>query len=359
VKLLWLRREAPELVDRVSVWMSAGEYLALRFLGARHASISMASASGLLDQNRLAWDEEMMALAGVDATRLPPLDGAPPAHVAGEFAHRWKELAGVPWTEAIGDGACANIGSGCADLASAALSVGTTAAVRVVRRAASLAIPDDLFCYRVDRERFILGGATSNGGNVFAWGRSLLRLPDGDADALDALLASREPDGHGLTVLPFLAGERSPRWPLDARATIEGITVATETVDILQASLEAVAYRLALIRTSLRAIVPEARRIVASGRAIAESPAFARVVCDVLGEPVHVSSFGETSSRGAALLAGEAIGLVDPAALPPPEAAVLEPDRERHAIFARGVERQVRLENALGRHASASLIVDR
>ncbi|HEY0593503.1 MAG TPA: carbohydrate kinase, partial [Thermoanaerobaculia bacterium] len=118
-------------------------------------------------------------------------------------------------------------------------------------------------------------------------------------------------------------------------------------LDILQASLEAVAYRLALIRAGLRSTVPEAGRVVASGRALTESPAFARIVCDVLGEPLHLSSLGETSSRGAALLAGEMIGAVDPAALPPPAAAVLQPDGERHQVYRRAIERQVALERAL------------
>ena len=349
VKLAWLRETRPDAVARVRWWMSAGEFLSFRFLRARSGSVSMASATGLLDQNRLAWDEEMLALAGIDEGSLLPLEqpGAP-ARLAGELAERWPELEGVPWTEAIGDGACANIGSGCADIGAAALSVGTTAAVRVVQRAGRVAIPDDLFCYRVDRSRFVVGGATSNGGNVFAWGRSALRLPEGERAGIETAIAERTPDGHGLTVLPFLAGERSPRWPLAARGAIEGITVATTGLDILQASLEAVAYRLALIRRSLREIVPESKTVVASGRALAESPAFARIVCDALGEPLHLSSFGETSSRGAALLAAERIGALDPATLPPPDAAVLQPDPKRHAIYTRAIERQGRMERGGG-----------
>ncbi|HEU5161522.1 MAG TPA: FGGY family carbohydrate kinase, partial [Thermoanaerobaculia bacterium] len=221
VKLAWLRGADAAAAARVRWWMSAGEFLTLRLFRSMRGSISMASASGLLDQNALAWDEEMLALAGIDAGKLLPLDPeSAPAKLAGEFAERWPELAGVPWTEAIGDGACANIGSGCADVRAAALSVGTTGAVRVVQRAARAVIPDDLFCYRVDRARFVVGGATSNGGNVFAWGRATLRLSAEEQGAIDAQLASRTPDGHGLTVLPFLAGERSPGWPLAARAAI-------------------------------------------------------------------------------------------------------------------------------------------
>ena len=60
-------------------------------------------------------------------------------------------------------------------------------------------------------------------------------------------MAECVPDGHGLTVLPLLAGERAPGWRADASGTIHGIGRHTTSLDILQAHLEAVALRLSLI----------------------------------------------------------------------------------------------------------------
>ena len=117
---------------------------------------------------------------------------------------------------------------------------------------------------------------------------------------------------------------------------------------MLRAGLEAVAYRLALLREALRERVPEAATIVASGRAIAESPTFARIVCDVLGEPLHVSLFPESSSRGAALLAAEAAGVLPGIELPAPDWKVLEPDPTNAAIYREAMARQRDLERRLG-----------
>ena len=94
-----------------------------------------------------------------------------------EFAQRWPELDGIPWFPALGDGACNNVGSGCVSRDRFALMVGTSGAMRAVIEESDVEIPAGLWCYRVDRKRFVLGGALSNGGSVYAWMRSTLQLP--------------------------------------------------------------------------------------------------------------------------------------------------------------------------------------
>lgn len=334
VKLFWLAEAAPEAVRATRWWISPGELLAAQFCGVLRESISMASASGMFDQNALDWDDEIVSLLPIGREHLLPVgrETTIARSLAPAFARRWPELDGVPWLAPAGDGACANIGSGCAVPDAAALSIGTTAAVRIVREAPRVTIPPDLFCYRLDGRRFVLGGATSNGGNVYAWARRTLRF-DGSGESVDAALAAMEPVGHGLVVDPSLAGERSPEWPLGARAAIEGVSLATTPLEIFHAMLEGVGRRVARIRGAVRAHAPESETVVASGRALTESRAFARIVCDMLGEPLHVVAFGETSSRGAALLAGEAIGAVEIANVPRLDAERIEPDMARHARY--------------------------
>ena len=97
-----------------------------------------------------------------------------------------------------------------------------------------------------------------------------LTLNDED-ESIERALDLIEPDSHGLTVLPFWAGERSPGWSTTARGAILGLTPRTRPVEILRASMEAVAYRFALIADALDAIAPGAE-IVASGNALRSSP---------------------------------------------------------------------------------------
>jgi gluconokinase len=339
-KLRWLREARPDVFARTVTWCGFGEYLAAQLTGRLAASLSMASGTGLLDQATGAWDPEMLDAAGIAALRLPPIDDAPAPGLVGPHAARWPALARVPWHPARGDGACSNVGSDCRDPARIALSVGTSAALRVVLPGPAAALPATpwgLWRYRVDGARALVGGATSEGGNVLAWCRRNLILP-AETAALDAALDAVEPDGHGLTGLPFFAGERSPGWRPEARAVLAGLTLGTGPVEITRALLESVAFRLADVYDRLRPLAEPGHLVVASGGALAHSPVWAQILTDALGVPVALQRDAEASLRGAALLALEALGLPLPAA--PAPLRVLQPSPERHHRYGAARERQ-------------------
>jgi gluconokinase len=233
------------------------------------------------------------------------------------------------------------------------MMVGTSGAMRVVTDLHGKAprIPPKLWCYRVDAERAVLGGALSNGGNLIEWLRTTLRLSD-DLEMLEAALAGEEPDSHGLTFLPFLAGERSTGWHADARGTLSGMRLHTTPLDIMRAGREAVAYRFGLVHTLIRQALAGGRTpwapVTASGAALLHSPAWMQMMADVLGHPVTASAVAEGSSRGAALLALEAIGAIKSIAdVPAPLGPTYHPDRRRGAIYAAGAARQQALYEVL------------
>jgi gluconokinase len=352
-RLAWFQRTQPDLWRAAARWVSFGEYIELRLFGQCRVSYSAASWSGLLDRRRLEWDAPLLALLGLAPHALTPLVDfdAPQAGLGGGFAARWPALRDVPWFPAIGDGAAANIGSGCTDHTRMALTIGTSGAVRVIADAVAR-VPAGLWCYRVDRRRALLGGATSEGGNVYAWMRQTLRLDD---DAVNAqALAALPPDGHGLTILPFLAGERSPGWAGDATAIIAGLTLSTTPIEIVRAGLEAVAYRFALIERRICDRAGCAHRLIASGGALLHSPAWLQIMADVLGRPVVASAEPEVTSRGAALLALEALGALPSLdAAPAADGALYTPDPARHQRYQDAITRQQQLYATLYDSATA------
>jgi gluconokinase len=341
-KLRWLRRARPEAVRRAATWCGFGEYLALRMTGTLRASLSMASGTGLLDQARASWDPEVLAAAEIEPAALPPVGDAPLAELTREFAARWPALGRAAVFPPFGDGACSNLGSDCRGPDRIALNLGTSAALRLVTTAPGPP-PPGLWRYRVDARRSLLGGATSEGGNVLAWCRRTLALPSDDE--LGRRLAALPPDSHGLSVLPFLAGERSPGWRGDARGAITGLGLATSALDILRAALESVAYRLGLVYERLAPLAAPGHEIVASGGALERWGVWARVIADVLGQPLVLSATAEASSRGAALLALDGLGLDWPE--PGPRGRVVAPDPTRHEQYRRAAERQRRLYEAV------------
>jgi len=348
-KLTWLRQARPDVFARAATWCGFAEYLLLRLTGHLRASVSMASGTGLLDQRQGAWDTAMLDACGIGPERLPPIDDAPLIGLAPEWRARWPTLGGAPWLPAAGDGACSNLGTDCSGPERIALNVGTSAALRLVTPAPR-EVPWGLWHYRVDARRHLIGGATSEGGNVLAWARRTLALPGDDA-ALDAALAAVAPDSHGLTALPFLAGERSPGWRGDARAAVAGISLATTAPQILRALVEAVAYRLAAVYDRLAPVAAPDHAVIASGGALGHSRVFAQVLADALGVPLEVREGTEASSRGAALLALGALGR--PAPPPEPSGSQVRPDQRRRDIYAAARARQGRLyESVVGPRVS-------
>jgi gluconokinase len=349
-RLRWLRRVDPGLERRVHRWLDIGTFLYTHWFSRDVVpmSYSTASWSGLLDRHRLLWDAELLRHLGVDASALPPLAEYDAAGVglAPRLARRWRALRGVPFFLGVGDGAAANVGSGCVSARRTALTVGTSGAMRVLLPGRSPEVPPGLWAYKLGSADTLLGGAFSTGGEVFAWATSVLRLPP--ASVLDRALARLPPDGHGLTVLPFLAGERSPGWAPHARAAIDGIRGSATALQILQACLEAVSYRFGLVARLLAPHETAPHEVVASGGAMSRSPYWVQLMADVLQRPVALCRARELTSRGTAILALRALGvwssLEDVAVA---HGDVYEPDRGRGAAYAAAMHRQRGLYEAL------------
>ncbi len=334
-KLLWLRDARPELFQSPLKWMGFGEYLGLKWCGESRVSLAMASGSGLFDQNKCEWDDEMVSHLPIECDQLPPFGAQLPALLP-DVAARWPQLKSARWFTAIGDGACSNIGSGCADETRIGLNAGTSGAMRVVLRDFSGAPPRGLWRYRVDADRSIVGGALSNAGNVTDWTRRTFRLPND----WQAQIPTMQPDMHGLTILPFLAGERAPLWNGDARFALAGASLDTPPMTIMRAVLEGAALRFAAIGKLLLELAPDAE-IVFSGGVLEGIPPLQTILCDAIGAPLTGSREHEASARGAALLALEHLGEIEDAAKVPFERGEhLEPDAANHQIYARALERQ-------------------
>jgi gluconokinase len=343
-RLRWLARCKAEEFAASARWVSIGEYILYRLFGVWQVSYSVAAWSGMLNRHNLQWDEEWLAQLPVESqqlSELADLDGAGRG-LQDEWAQRWPALRETPWLPAVGDGAAANIGSGCDSPERVALTVGTTGAMRAVVEPNLSQMPSGLWLYRVTAKRGLLGGATTEGGNLFAWLKETLLLPP--PAELERLLQALPAAAHGLTVLPFVGGERAPGWREDARAVIAGLSLHTVPVDIVQACLEAIAYRFALIYKRIAPYLPDEAQIIASGGAILNSPAWLQLMADVLGQPVHTLLEREATSRGLALLGLEMLGVIShPAALEPATGETYEPRPENHSRYADAVAAQQEL----------------
>jgi gluconokinase len=219
-RLRWLQATQPGAFAAAARWMSVGEYVYLRLLGTTAAGTSIAAWTGLLDRRTGRWDDELVATAGLRAGQLSDIrDPTEPFDDAGSvIGSRWPALASSVWLPVVADGIAGNIGAGATDEQTQALAAATSGAIRVLLHHIPAAVPSGLWCYRVDRDRSLLGGAVNDVGRAVSWLSQTLRLPD----HLDLDL-SAAPDPAAPLVLPYLSGERSIGWAASTRATFSGV----------------------------------------------------------------------------------------------------------------------------------------
>ncbi|MBO4208295.1 FGGY family carbohydrate kinase [Micromonospora echinofusca] len=303
VRLPWLRSHAGTAPAR---FVGLVEFVLGALLDEAPMSVSQASGTGLLDLRTCDWDPEALRIAQVRPGELPAL--APvgwQGRLRAEGARRWPALAGAVWAAPVGDGAASNVGSGCVTPDRTAVTVGTSAAVRLVQRVPAGSVlpdlPDRLWRYRVDHDHVVTGAAYSSGGNLFAWAHRELRLPEGAE--LEAALAA-VPPGGGVPADPRLGGDRPPGIAPAGSGSLGRIGFGTTAVEIVAGLMDAVCRRVAVDLTEIESTVQQSTEVTLGGGAIAASAwwrgAFAAALAP---RTVRHEPNPEIGATGAALVA--------------------------------------------------------
>jgi gluconokinase len=338
-KLVWFAEHEPETFAAVRHWAGIKELVVARLTDTWAVDHSIASGTGLLNLGTLDWDGQALAIAGIDAEALSPL--VPATHRLELGAAPAADLgleAGLALIVGAGDGPLANLGLGAVHPGVAACSIGTSGALRLMVEGPAIDPQRRVFCYALLPGRWIVGGAINNGGAVLRWAGQALAPdlgPHAEAQLLE--LAGKVPAGsEGLLMLPYLLSERAPHWSSVARGAYVGLTRHHGRGHLVRAGLEGVCLQLALVLASVRDAGNEVREIRATG-GFARSDLWRQMLADALGMPIGFAAGHEGSAFGAALLAMDALGLVDGierAAQLVEIADVVEPEAGAAAIYA-------------------------
>jgi gluconokinase len=312
-KLVWFAEHEPETFAAVRRWAGIKELVVARLTGTWAVDHSVASATGLLNLRELDWDDEALAIAGIDAKALSPL--VPTTHRLELDATRAADLGlegGMALIVGAADGPLANLGVGAVHHGVAACSIGTSGALRLMVEHPAVDPQRRVFCYALLPGHWIVGGAINNGGAVLRWAGEAL-APDLGPHAEGHLLelAAEVPAGsEGLLMLPYLLSERAPHWSTVPRGAYVGLTRHHGRGHLVRAALEGVCLQLAVVLASVRDAGNEVGEIRATG-GFARSDLWRQMLADALGMPIGFPAGHEGSAFGAALLAMDALGMVD------------------------------------------------
>ncbi|MFI5495663.1 gluconokinase [Actinoplanes sp. NPDC051859] len=319
-KLAWWRAHEPRMLRDTPRWGGVKEIVLGGLARADFVvDLSVASGTGLYDIHERRWDPEALDLAGIDATRLAEVV---PTTTALRLHPDVATAAGLapdtPLIIGAADGPLANLGVGATPPGVAAVSLGTSGALRTVVGKPTADAAGRLFCYALTEDRWVLGGAVNNAGSVVRWaGQTMAEGFDRpaaegeDADVRDAALlveaAAVAAGSDGLLCLPYLLGERAPWWRGGMRGAYLGLRREHGRAHLVRAAVEGVCQQLALVRDTFGAEGIELSEVRATGGAVA-SELWVEILAATLDLPVAIADTPEGTAMGACLLGLHAIG---------------------------------------------------
>ncbi len=332
-KLRWLAEHEPANAERVATVLLPHDWLTWRLGGGDPVTDrGDASGTGYFWPAGGRWLPEVATAALGHPVRLPRV--AAPAETAGAAPSDAVLSAGTVVSAGTGDnmGAALGLGLGPGDVA---ISIGTSGTAFAVSEVPAADPSGAVAGFADATGRFLPLVCTVNAALVLSATEAIVGTDD---DGLSRLALAARPGAGGLTLLPYLDGERTPDRPA-ATGVLRGLTTANATRENLaRAAVEAVLASLADAAGYLGPCGIEQRRVLLIGGA-ARSEAICRIAPGIFGAPVLVPQPGEYVALGAARQAAWALaGTAEPPRWPRPPAAEYtgpaEPEvRERHAAL--------------------------
>jgi gluconokinase len=345
-KLIWLKHKEKNIFHKAYKFISIKEYIFFKLFGKYVIDYSIAAATGLFDEKKLCWYDEALKIAGINQQHLSAL--CPVEHyetaLLPSIKNKLKIKNEIPFVLGGSDGALANLGSGIINATNAAVTVGTSGAVRITSNKYLIDKKQRLFCYYISDGFYVTGGAINNGGITLQWLIEKIFKDDfKDEKKLNALLkaATKIAAGsNGLIFLPYILGERSPVWDEDAKGAFIGLTAFHTKAHLTKAVLEGVCFSIVDVMKALEETSGSIKNIYLSG-GIIKSNEWVQILADISGKEIMVNEAADASALGAAFIGMKAIGMIKKitdAKMFLKNVKTFKPNKPNHTIYKRYFE---------------------
>ena len=317
-KILWYRRNLPEVYRRTYKILQSNSYIAFRLTGNMTQDISQGYGLHCFNMRTGTWDEKLCEALEIPGSLLPDIF---PSHavigtVSSQAAKESGLTAGTPVAAGGLDAACGTLGAGVVHPGETQEQGGQAGGMSICIDTYQ-ADPRLILGYHVVPGRWLLQGGTTGGGGVMRWlerefgayereaglsrQKSSLELFNEAAEAVS-------PGCDGMIFLPYMSGERSPIWDPDAKGVYYGMDFGKTKGHFIRAAMEGVAYSLHHNLEIAREAGAEAEVLRAMGGS-ANSLLWTQIKSDITGKPIVVPSSDTATTLGAAILAGVGVGM--------------------------------------------------
>lgn len=321
-KIAWLVHDCPDIAKQAAKYIGIKEYIFKRFFNQYVVDHSLASAMGMMNLEKLEWDDEALTIAGVRPDQLSEL--VPTTEVFNtcdpQLATKMNINPKTRFVIGASDGVLSNIGVNAIGKGEVAVTIGTSGAIRTVIDSPRTDDKGRIFCYALTEKHWVIGGPVNNGGMVLRWIRdefasseveTAKRLNMNSYDILTKIAEGVRPGSEGLLFHPYLAGERAPLWNPDVRGSFFGLTMSHKKEHMIRAALEGVIYNLYTVFLALLEVMDDPVTKIQATGGFSRSEIWRQMMADIFDLEVIVPESYESSCLGACILGLYAIGEID------------------------------------------------
>lgn len=311
-KIMWLKAHEPDVYKKAYKFLQAKDYIIFKLTGNFVTDYSDASGTNALDLSNWCWSDELLEASGINKSLMPQIFKSTDiiGTITKEAAQKTGLLTGTPIVCGGGDGPSSAVGAGCIHDNELFATFGTSAWIGGTTINKFLDLNKTLFCFaHVIPERFMPCGTMQSAGGSYSYAKNLFD-PEDSYSVTNQMIASSPAGAKNLLFLPYMLGERSPRWNTNTSGAFLGIKMHHTREDYLRSVIEGVAYNLELILQAYKKYLTVDSMILTGGGAKGD------IICQILADifetslhtPNHVE---EATSIGAAMVAGVGVGVYD------------------------------------------------
>ncbi|MBQ9941501.1 MAG: xylulokinase [Christensenellaceae bacterium] len=323
-KLMWVRDHQPDIYKNTYKTLNSKDYIVFKLTGKFVTDYSDASSTLAYNINTRAWADDVIETAGLDIDKFPEIKSGLEVvgYVTESAAAECGLLRGTPVVLGGGDGCMARIGSGCVEPGGYNINLGTSAVNGYVSDTPAKDPLQRIVTWNHIDPRYVsIAGTMQACGASISWMRhNLCQAEEAMAKQtgesifkyINENAAKSTVGSNGLLFLPYMQGERSPRWNAQAKGVFVGLTMKHTIADMQHAVMEGVCLNMGVIHNIIKENVDAATlptQVLVSGGA-AKSPIVSQALADIYNMSMATTNLSdEAGSLGAAIVAGHGVGL--------------------------------------------------
>ncbi len=324
VNLMWERQNRPESFARIYKALTIDGYIRLRLTGRATANFSSGAFFGVAyDLKRNCFEERLLQEIGLDPEILPEFFSC--EQIVGQTlpdaARAAGLVAGIPVAAGSVDCNAGWMGGGAVRAGDIQINLGTCGVIGVIHEDPELIVDTMINCSYVtdSRKVFATVAATTCGGQSLRYLRdnfSQLEVATEKAvpgfSAYESMEKQAEPvpiGCEGLVVLPYLMGERTPLWDVNARGVVFGMSLHHTKAHLVRATMEGVAFAMYDSFQIIRQRSSKVNFPIVLNEGGARNRLWRRIITDVFNVPTVFVKSRIGAPMGDAILAGVAVGV--------------------------------------------------